>query len=43
MWVPNNWSRGYPKKLLLYVRYVLLARLSCLALVREDVPSLMET
>ena len=30
MWVPNNWSRGYPKSCCLHIEYVLLAGLPCL-------------
>ena len=43
MWVLNNWSGGYPKSCCLYVGYVLLAGLPCLASVGEEVPSLAET
>ena len=43
MWVLNNFSVGYPKSCCLYVGYVLLARLPCLASVGEDVLSLTET
>jgi hypothetical protein len=44
MWVPNNlrgrWGGGQLyQKLLLYVGYVLLAGLPCLASVREEAPS----
>ena len=42
MWVSNNWSQGYPKNWYLCVGNVLLAGLSCLASVGEDVPSLTD-
>ena len=35
MWVLNYWSRGYPKSYCLYVGYVLLVWLICLASVGE--------
>jgi len=31
VWVLNKWSRGYSKSYCLYVEYVLLAGLPCLA------------
>ena len=43
MWVLNNLDGGYPKSCCLYVGYVLLAELPCLASVGEKVPSLTET
>lgn len=42
MWVPNNWSAGYPKSSCLPVGYVLMAVLPCLALGGEEAPSLLE-
>jgi hypothetical protein len=36
MWVPNNWSRDYPKSYCLSVGYVLPAGLPCLASMGED-------
>jgi hypothetical protein len=42
MWVLNNLNGGYPNSCL-YVGYVLLAGLPCLASVGEEVPSLPET
>jgi hypothetical protein len=42
MWVLDNWNSGYPKSWSLYVGYVLLAGLPCMASVGEDVPSLAE-
>ena len=35
---PNDWSGGYPKSCCLYVGYVLLAGLPCLASVGEEEP-----
>ena len=43
MWVLNNWSRDCPQSCCLYVGYVLLAGLPCLASVGEEAPSLAET
>jgi hypothetical protein len=40
MWVLDNWNSDYPKICCLYVGYVVLARLPCLASVREEVYSL---
>jgi hypothetical protein len=39
MWVLNNWIGGYPKSCGLYLRYVLLAGLSSLALERKNLAS----
>lgn len=39
-WFLNNWSRSYPPNCCLYVGYVLLARMPCLASVGEGVPNL---
>ena len=38
--VLNNWNRGYPKSCCLYVGYVLVTGLPCLASVGEDASSL---
>ena len=42
-WVLNNWSGGYSKSLCLFVGYILLAGLPCLASMREETPNLAET
>jgi hypothetical protein len=42
IWIPNNWSQGYPKSCCLSVGYVILAVLSCLALEVEEVPNSVE-
>ena len=41
--IPNSWRRGYLKSCRLYVGYVLLVGLPCLASVGEEMPSLSET
>ena len=41
-WVPNNWSRGYPKSCWTYMGDVLLTGLPYLASVGEEAPSLTE-
>ena len=41
--VGPNWNGCHPKSYYLYVEYILLAGLPCLASVAEDVPSLRET
>ena len=41
MLVLKNWSEGYPKSCCLYVGYVLLAGLPCLASAGEDAPILI--
>ena len=40
MWVLNNWSGSFPSSYCLYVGYVLLSGLPCLASVEEVAPSL---
>ena len=40
---PEQLKRDYPKSCFLYVGYVLLAGLPCLASVGEEAPSLAET
>ena len=40
IWIPSNWSRDYAKSCCLYVGYVLLPGLPCLASVGEVTPSL---
>jgi hypothetical protein len=44
IWALNNWNRDYTKSCCLYVGYVLLARLTCLASVwRLEVPGWRDT
>ena len=42
MWDLNNWNGGYPKSCCLFVGYVLLVGLPCVASVGEEGPSLAD-
>ena len=42
MWDLNNWNGGYPKGCCLYVGYVLIVGLPCVASVGEEGPSLAD-